>query len=247
MFGARLSKLTLGANQHTQGLSIGGASKTLNVSERSIERAKFVLKKAAPEDVAAIDRGERSVSSAYKTLKLASAATLTKPPPTATHEAVDTSLLAVPELDATSLTDVVSEVEGDVAEAEAIAPAVAEAERNVVSAPRAPDTEPLAMPSDWLWPEIIPVPGVTLIAGCRSAPVVPLCLEIAATVSWGSWWPTQGWADPAKVVWATGRIDGERTLYSAFEEVKARHSSVFGSSEAGPSPDLPIRDLGQMI
>ena len=61
---ARIATLKLGDNQHSEGLPIGRASTLLNVGERSVARAREVLDEGAPELVAAVERGEVSVSTA---------------------------------------------------------------------------------------------------------------------------------------------------------------------------------------
>jgi hypothetical protein len=66
MIAAKLATLRRGDNQHTEGLPIGRSSELLNVSERSIARAREVLDKGPPELAAAVGRGEVSVSAAAK-------------------------------------------------------------------------------------------------------------------------------------------------------------------------------------
>jgi hypothetical protein len=48
MVAAKLATLNLGGNQHSEGTSIDGASKLLNVSPKSVERAKKVQRTGAP-------------------------------------------------------------------------------------------------------------------------------------------------------------------------------------------------------
>jgi hypothetical protein len=66
MVGAKLTKLALGANQHTkgQGPSIEEAAKLLNVGHASIERAKKVLGCGNEQLVKDVQDGKRSVSDA---------------------------------------------------------------------------------------------------------------------------------------------------------------------------------------
>ena len=58
MVAARLADFKLGANQYSEGLPIGGASKLLNVSERSVARAKEILRHGTPELIQAVTSGE---------------------------------------------------------------------------------------------------------------------------------------------------------------------------------------------
>jgi N6-adenosine-specific RNA methylase IME4 len=64
MVAAKLARLNLGANQHSEGTSIEGASRLLNVGRASVERAKTVQRDGAPELVQAVERGILSVSAA---------------------------------------------------------------------------------------------------------------------------------------------------------------------------------------
>ena len=61
---AKLAKLEVGANQHSEGLPIGRASEMMSVGERSVARAKEVRKHGTPELVAAVETGKVSVSAA---------------------------------------------------------------------------------------------------------------------------------------------------------------------------------------
>lgn len=68
MVAAKLAKMPLGANQHTEGSenlpTQGDAARLLNVSDRSIRTAKTVQEQGAPELVQAVETGKVSVSAA---------------------------------------------------------------------------------------------------------------------------------------------------------------------------------------
>ena len=64
MVAARLASMRAGDNQHSEGLPIGRSSALLNVSERSVARAREVLDQGTPELVHAVERGEASVAAA---------------------------------------------------------------------------------------------------------------------------------------------------------------------------------------
>jgi N6-adenosine-specific RNA methylase IME4 len=64
MVAAKLATLRSGDNQHSEGLPIGRSSELLNVSERSVARARDVQEGGAPELIQAVERGEVSVSAA---------------------------------------------------------------------------------------------------------------------------------------------------------------------------------------
>lgn len=64
MVAAKIASLSLGDNQHSQGMPIGRASELLNVGERSVARAREVLDAGSPALRDAVERGEASVSAA---------------------------------------------------------------------------------------------------------------------------------------------------------------------------------------
>jgi hypothetical protein len=64
MVAAKLATLKLGDNQHSEGRSIEGASRLLNVGHASVERAKTVQRAGAAELVHAVEQGTVSVSAA---------------------------------------------------------------------------------------------------------------------------------------------------------------------------------------
>jgi ParB-like chromosome segregation protein Spo0J len=64
MVAAKLATLKLGSNQHSEGPSIEGASRLLNVGHASVERARAVQRDGAPELVQAVERGRVAVSTA---------------------------------------------------------------------------------------------------------------------------------------------------------------------------------------
>lgn len=68
MVAARIATLDKGANQHAQicAPSQSKAGEQLQVSRRSVQDAKAVLRDAAPEVVAAVERGDLAVSAAAK-------------------------------------------------------------------------------------------------------------------------------------------------------------------------------------
>jgi hypothetical protein len=68
---ARLADLKLGANQHNaEGVPIGTASKSLNVSKRSTARGKEVVRDGIPELVEAVESGKVPISAAAKISQL---------------------------------------------------------------------------------------------------------------------------------------------------------------------------------
>src|SRR5262245_6713940 len=64
MVAAKLATLKLADNQHSEGPSIEGASRLLNVGHASVERARAVQRAGTPELIHAVERGAVSVSAA---------------------------------------------------------------------------------------------------------------------------------------------------------------------------------------
>ena len=67
---AQASGLKRGANQHTEGLPIGRASKMFNVKKRSAARGKEVVRDGIPEVVAAVADGKVAISKAAEISRL---------------------------------------------------------------------------------------------------------------------------------------------------------------------------------
>jgi ParB-like chromosome segregation protein Spo0J len=70
MVAAKVADLKRGANQHSEGLPIGRAAAMLNVSNRSVARAKEVLLQGSPELVSAVEAGELPVSAAAEVSRM---------------------------------------------------------------------------------------------------------------------------------------------------------------------------------
>ncbi len=73
MVAARLADLQRGANQHSQGLPIGRAAELVNVSQRSVARAKEVLRQGSPALLEDVTSGKVTVSAATNQLRRAKA------------------------------------------------------------------------------------------------------------------------------------------------------------------------------
>lgn len=69
MIAAKIAKLPPSSNQHSEGTPIGVASKLLNVGTSSVDRAKAIINYGDDELVAAVERGEKSVSAAANEVK----------------------------------------------------------------------------------------------------------------------------------------------------------------------------------
>ena len=64
MVAAKIANLRLGDNQHSEGTSIDAASKTMNVSKSSVDRARKVLRHGDPKMTAAVESGKLKGSAA---------------------------------------------------------------------------------------------------------------------------------------------------------------------------------------
>jgi ParB-like chromosome segregation protein Spo0J len=64
MVAAKIADLDLGANQHSEGTSIDVASKSMNVSKSSVDRARKVRRDGDPEMIEAVESGKLKVSAA---------------------------------------------------------------------------------------------------------------------------------------------------------------------------------------
>jgi len=70
MVAAKIANLPKGANQHNEGLPIGASSASLKVGERTVNRARQVIKRGSKELQAAVENGEISVSKAASVVNL---------------------------------------------------------------------------------------------------------------------------------------------------------------------------------
>lgn len=73
LIAAKLADLQRGGDRKTEqaetGKTVAQAAKELNVSERTVKTAKKVLNEAPPEDVKAVEQGEKTVSAVAKEIK----------------------------------------------------------------------------------------------------------------------------------------------------------------------------------
>jgi len=182
MVAARLANLKLGANQHSEGMPIGAASKLLNVSERSVARAKQIICRGTPELVQAVESGEVSLLAGTQISRMqqkGQQGTLKYDRPG--------SSLALPDS----------------------GPGPG-SQSSVNTAPRDPNGRPTpkdeaAAPTStkrfpgWIWGDVIPQSGVTVIVG--GAATVPVAIKVAATVCRGEDWPDYSRAPRGGVFW----------------------------------------------
>ena len=182
MVAARLANLKLGANQHSQGLPIGRACQLLNVSERSVARAKEIIRCGTPKLVQAVESGEVS---------LLAGAQISRMPQQGQQGTLKYnrpgSSLALPDSGS--------------------GPG---SQSSVNTTPRDPNGRPTLKDEaaaatstkrfpGWIWGDVIPQSGVTVIVG--GAATVPVAIKVAATVCRGEDWPDYSRAPRGGVFW----------------------------------------------
>ena len=218
---AKIATFKLGANQHSEGLSIGRASKLMNVSDSSVARGRVVLEEGDQELVEAVESGELSVSAAAAQARDQAAPLHSVPEtaPTATDN-VDTPPAAEPSSD----TDTTDEPHTKTVES----PTLAE-----------PPVEEFTCPPSFT----IPTPGITIIVGDAKAAVIEVAIKIGGTITAGDYWPDNRRAERGSVIWLSCRPKARTSLHTQFEAAEAHPGSVH---IVGPKLDdfgLPILHL----
>ena len=184
MVAARVANLEVGANQHSQGLPIGRACQLLNVSERSVARAKEILRCGSPELVQAVELGEVS---------LFAGAQISRMPQPGQQNALKYDGAGTSSAFRDSGSGPVSQ-------------------SSIYAAPRDPNGRPTlkdeaAAPTStkhflgWIWRDVIPQPGVTVIVGGAGAATLGVAVKIAATVCRGEDWPGYSRASRGVIFW----------------------------------------------
>ena len=182
MVAARLANLKLGANQHSEGVPIGTAAVMLNVSQRSVARAKEIIRCGTPELVQAVESGEVSLFAGAQISRMQQ-----KGQQNALKYDGAGRSLALPDSGS--------------------GPG---SQSSVNTAPRDPNGRPTpkdeaAAPTStkrfpgWIWGDVIPQSGVTVIVG--GAATVPVAIKVAATVCRGEDWPDYSRAPRGGVFW----------------------------------------------
>ncbi len=182
MVAARVANLEVGANQHSQGLPIGRACQLLNVSERSVARAKEILRCGSSELVQAVESGEVSLFAGAKISRMAQPGQQNA----LKYDGADTS---------SALPDSGS---GPVSQS------------SIYTAPPDPNGRPTLKDEaaqstrhlpGWIWRDVIPRPGVTVIVGGVGASTLGVAVKIAATVCRDEDWPDYSRAPRGGVFW----------------------------------------------
>jgi hypothetical protein len=220
MAAARAANLQLGDNQYSQGLPIGRASELLNVSSRSIARARFVLRLGTPDLIAAVDSGslklwaacnecQRLCKQAFRNGNAPATVTAITQEAGSTAQA-ETASGEIPggetEGSTSSTISIPQATESDVP---SIAENGAETTAELVEA-----AEATIAPTTWVWSEHIPCAAVTAITG-NSSMVSIVAIRLAATVAVGRQFPDYEWVHRGEVVWVSNQ--SKRTLFGALD------------------------------
>jgi hypothetical protein len=169
MVAARVADLGVGANQLSEGVPIGTAARLFNVSARSVARARTIIRNA-PELIQEVESGVMSINAALNC----------STPPKAKQNALHDGDSALPSPDEGSSSLLQSSVKVTSAQP---GNRPTQQDGSIASNERF---------SGWLWNDIIPLSGVTVIAG--GAATTSVATKIAATVDRGWLWPDRSTA-----------------------------------------------------
>jgi hypothetical protein len=240
MAAARAANLQLGANQYSQGLAIGRASDLLKVSPQSVSRARFVLRHATQDLIAAVDSGRIAVSAAEREIKRRARQ--------ASKDAAAISAEAAPQAESPEQADAISEADTKTDSTSRPTTPAPEADDRVTQAETSgpQDAPPATMePTVWVWPEHIPSAGVTTVVG-RSTSVTVVAEKLAATIAAGARFPDDDKADAGKVLWATTNPSSHAVRHRVYLNDELMTLGFPGVDFLGPESDefgLPIRDF----
>ena len=224
MVAAKIANLKVGANQHSEGVPIGAASKLMNVSARSAARAKEVLAHEDPELVAAVESGDLSV---------AAAAALAR------NQAAGASNNSAPSLKSPTA----SANEGSAPAAEPSLDASTMVETATVQVGSPSLTDLLSRAATWPPAFELPKPGVAFLIGSLTAAVLEVAVKIGATVSAGDEWPDYSRAERGDVVWLSSQASAQAFLHPQFEAAGAYLQVVRFLEADADYFGLPIRNL----
>ena len=210
---ARVANLEVGANQYSAGLPIGRASQLLAVSERSIARAKGIVRGGVPELVRAVESGAVSLFAG------ASISHMPQQQQLAALQVVSASSVALTDNGSVSAS-LITTFEGQ--------------------QDRAPELNHPNVPvfPGWVWNDVIPLSGVTVIVG--GAATMLAALKIGTTVCRAWDWPDHSTATSGEILWlAAGKSHAER-VRSQIAPKELNHSLYMVAPELDAF-GLPIR------
>jgi hypothetical protein len=220
MAAARAANLQLGDNQYSQGVPIGRASELLNVSSRSIARARFVLRLGTPDLIAAVDSGSLKLWAACNECQRLCKQAFRNGNAPATVTAITQEAGSTAQAETASGEIPGGETEGSTSSTisipqatESDVPSIAENGAET-TAERVEAAEATIVPTSWVWSEHIPCAAVTAITG-NSSMVSIVAISLAATVAVGRQFPDYEWVHRGEVVWVSNQ--SKRTLFGALD------------------------------
>lgn len=223
MVAAKIANFKVGANQHSEGLPIGEASKLMNVSARSTARAREVLTHGNSELVVAVESGDLTVAAAVALAHNQATAAFNNPAPSLNSPTASANAPAAePSPDASTLIEMATVQVGS--------PSLA---------------EPLSRAATWPPAFKLPKPGVTFLVGSLTAAVLEVAVKIAATVSAGVEWPDYSRAERGDVVWLSSQACAQAFLHPQFEAAGAYLQGVRFLEVEADDFGLPIRNLSE--
>ncbi len=233
MAAAKAANLKLGANQYSQGMPIGTAANLMNISCRSVARAREVLAHGDAELVVAVESGE---------LALSAAAAL----------ANDN---AAPSDSAHCIDPLTASANQDSTAAEEPSPSASTIAEAASAQAGSPSLEgPSLDKVTWTGGFKLPMPGVTFLVGGRRAAVMEVAVKIGATVSAAGVWPDHSHAGIGEVIWLSCQSEVQTILRHQFEAAAAefecgqayRVNARFLEAD-NDDCGLPIRDFSKDI
>jgi hypothetical protein len=262
MAGARAANLHLGDNQYSEGVPIGRASELLNVSSRSIARARFVLRHGTSDLIAAVDYGSITVSAAWRECNRL----LRQPfrngnaPATVTPITQEAGLTAQAETASDEIPG--GETESSTSSSTISKPQATDSDvPGITERPDGAETTPevvvaaeaAIIPTEWVWPEYIPSAGVIAVIGqCTLVPIV--AAKLAATITVGGRFPDNHKTDCGNVLWASTSASSQPVRDYVYVARAARAELTSPTWTAvdilGPDSDdfgLPVRHLSAQL
>jgi hypothetical protein len=198
MAGARAANLHLGDNQYSEGVPIGTASQLLNVSRRSILRARKVLGFGIPELVKAVDDGKITVSVAehiclFPQLDQRARLRARGLSISFAEAAICSSSLSPGETSPPQAEPAPSDQPKGSAEIDTAAVDVGQAQSvsastSLENVSGTPSATVESHSGDWILHGYSPVPGVTAIVGSFNAPTTLVAAEAAAMSAGPVFW-----------------------------------------------------------
>lgn len=223
MAAAKIADLKLGSNQHSEGLSIGRASRLLKTSASSVARALKVIAHGDPALVTAVESGQVSVSAAAATVRDREDADSAQ----ATSIPTEDAGIAVEPKAVGQLVEVHS------SSIDKVTPATG------LPTPMLPTETPTSGNLDFR------TPGVAFLVGASNSAVIEVAVKIAATISVGGEFPGFLRADRGTVLWLSNSLSVRTYLRPKFAAAGADFQGIRYVEAESDDFGLAIRNLSR--